>query len=71
MKQMWSRQHKKTENEIYQTKANKLQVQSNINAYINKPTTQQIKFNPYQKHNEKEPQSNKNKITTRDKHNST
>ena len=61
---MCSRYHKEIEKEINQTKVNKLQVQTNINAYINRPTTQQINFNSYKTHNEKN-QSNKKKKPTR------
>ena len=73
MKQMLCRQHNSTENEIDQTNDNKLQIQTNINVYINKTSTQQIKFNPYQKYNDKEIQHNKNEnnykiIKTKHKH---
>ena len=62
---MCSRQHNSTENDIDQTNANKPQIQTNINAYINNTITQQIKFNPYQKHNDKEIQRNKKKTPIR------
>ena len=58
---MCSRQHNSTENETDQTNDNKPQIQTNINAYINKTIIQQIKSNPYQKYNNKEIQHNKKK----------
>ena len=62
---MCSRQHNSIKNEIDQTTGNKPQIQININPYINKKITQQIKFNAYQRYNDKERQRNKKKTATR------